>query len=200
MSATRASCFTLTIKQITHVLFKSQIENIHTLGLVLLADVFFLHKQLQMENNGNWQIIWPMNHFLEPSCWFSVNAPTKWTSVDTNIFTTVSVDSSSMEAFSTEQPITSSGTRMPQSPRRPTHQLPPRLNIHAAPTSELGPPAQVQVWWALCPLSEENFSLLSFSILYYHLYHSRTQSFLWPCSVYLSVVSLSSHRGRQPAV
>lgn len=50
-----------------------------------------------------------------------------------------------MEAFSTEQPITSSGTRMPQSPRRPTHQLPPRLNIHPAPTSELGPPAQVQV-------------------------------------------------------
>lgn len=47
-----------------------------------------------------------------------------------------------MEAFSTEQPITSSGTRMPQSPRRPTHQLPARLNI--APTSDLGPPAQVQ--------------------------------------------------------
>ncbi|XP_045906477.1 translocated promoter region b, nuclear basket protein [Micropterus dolomieu] len=47
-----------------------------------------------------------------------------------------------MEAFSTEQPITSSGTRMPQSPRRPAHQLPPRLNIHPAPTSELGPPAQ----------------------------------------------------------
>uniref|UniRef100_A0A3B5B4R2 Nucleoprotein TPR n=1 Tax=Stegastes partitus TaxID=144197 RepID=A0A3B5B4R2_9TELE len=47
-----------------------------------------------------------------------------------------------MEAFSTEQPITSSGTRMPQSPRRPMHQLPPRLNIHAAPTSELGAPAQ----------------------------------------------------------
>uniref|UniRef100_A0AAQ5ZWS4 Nucleoprotein TPR n=2 Tax=Amphiprion ocellaris TaxID=80972 RepID=A0AAQ5ZWS4_AMPOC len=45
-------------------------------------------------------------------------------------------------AFSTEQPITSSGTRMPQSPRRPMHQLPPRLNIHPAPTSELGPPAQ----------------------------------------------------------
>uniref|UniRef100_A0A669F8X2 Nucleoprotein TPR n=1 Tax=Oreochromis niloticus TaxID=8128 RepID=A0A669F8X2_ORENI len=46
-----------------------------------------------------------------------------------------------MEAFSAEQP-TSSGTRMPQSPRRPVHQLPPRLNIHPAPTSELGPPAQ----------------------------------------------------------
>uniref|UniRef100_A0AAQ4P610 Nucleoprotein TPR n=1 Tax=Gasterosteus aculeatus aculeatus TaxID=481459 RepID=A0AAQ4P610_GASAC len=53
---------------------------------------------------------------------------------------TVSVDSSTMEAYSIEQPITSSGTRMPQSPRRPTHQLPSRLNI--APTSELGPPSQ----------------------------------------------------------
>ncbi|XP_039984449.1 translocated promoter region b, nuclear basket protein [Xiphias gladius] len=57
---------------------------------------------------------------------------------------TPSFEGSTMEAFSTEQPITSSGTRMPQSPRRPTHQLPPRLNIHPAPTSELGPPAQVQ--------------------------------------------------------
>ncbi|XP_058493933.1 translocated promoter region b, nuclear basket protein isoform X1 [Solea solea] len=56
---------------------------------------------------------------------------------------TPSLESSSMEAFSTEQPISSSGTRMPQSPRRPTHQLPPRLNIHSAQTSELGPPAQV---------------------------------------------------------
>uniref|UniRef100_A0A7N8Y5C6 Nucleoprotein TPR n=1 Tax=Mastacembelus armatus TaxID=205130 RepID=A0A7N8Y5C6_9TELE len=54
------------------------------------------------------------------------------------------VEGSTMEAFSTEQPITSSGTRMPQSPRRPTQQLPPRLNIHPAPASELGPPAQVQ--------------------------------------------------------
>lgn len=50
-----------------------------------------------------------------------------------------------MEVFSTEQPITSSGTRMPQSPRRPTHQLPARMNTHPAPTSDLGPPAQVQV-------------------------------------------------------
>ncbi|XP_041861765.1 translocated promoter region b, nuclear basket protein [Melanotaenia boesemani] len=55
---------------------------------------------------------------------------------------TPSFEGSTMEAFSTEQPITSSGTRMPQSPRRPMHQLPPRLNIHPAPTSELGPPAQ----------------------------------------------------------
>ncbi|KAK2835272.1 hypothetical protein Q5P01_015756 [Channa striata] len=57
---------------------------------------------------------------------------------------TPSFDGSSMEAFSTEQPISSSGTRLPQSPRRPTHQLPSRLNIHPAPTSELAPPAQVQ--------------------------------------------------------
>uniref|UniRef100_A0A7N6F6B8 Nucleoprotein TPR n=1 Tax=Anabas testudineus TaxID=64144 RepID=A0A7N6F6B8_ANATE len=57
---------------------------------------------------------------------------------------TPSFEGSSIEAFSTEQPITSSGTRMPQSPRRPSHQLPPRLNIHPAQTSELGPPAQVQ--------------------------------------------------------
>ncbi|XP_036970596.1 translocated promoter region b, nuclear basket protein isoform X1 [Acanthopagrus latus] len=57
---------------------------------------------------------------------------------------TPSFEGSTMEAFSTEQPITSSGSRMPQSPRRPTHQLPPRLNIHPAQTSELGPPAQVQ--------------------------------------------------------
>uniref|UniRef100_I3JUR2 Nucleoprotein TPR n=1 Tax=Oreochromis niloticus TaxID=8128 RepID=I3JUR2_ORENI len=56
---------------------------------------------------------------------------------------TLSFESGTMEAFSAEQP-TSSGTRMPQSPRRPVHQLPPRLNIHPAPTSELGPPAQVQ--------------------------------------------------------
>ncbi|XP_056131900.1 translocated promoter region b, nuclear basket protein [Lampris incognitus] len=57
---------------------------------------------------------------------------------------TPSFEGSMMEAFSTEQPITSSAPRMPQSPRRPTHQLPPRLNIHSAPTQELGPPAQVQ--------------------------------------------------------
>ncbi|XP_069009311.1 translocated promoter region b, nuclear basket protein isoform X2 [Embiotoca jacksoni] len=57
---------------------------------------------------------------------------------------TPSFEGSTMEAFPSEQPITSSCTRMPQSPRRPMHQLPPRLNIHPAPTSELGPPAQVQ--------------------------------------------------------
>uniref|UniRef100_A0A4W6CYY1 Nucleoprotein TPR n=1 Tax=Lates calcarifer TaxID=8187 RepID=A0A4W6CYY1_LATCA len=68
----------------------------------------------------------------------------KLTHVYLNPFNTVSVEGSTIEAFSTEQPITSSGTRMPQSPRRPTQQLPPRLNIHPAPTSDLGPPAQVQ--------------------------------------------------------
>uniref|UniRef100_A0A673VX18 Nucleoprotein TPR n=1 Tax=Salmo trutta TaxID=8032 RepID=A0A673VX18_SALTR len=42
----------------------------------------------------------------------------------------------SMEAFSSEP--TSSAPRMPRSPRRAPHPLPPRLNI----TQELGPPAQ----------------------------------------------------------
>uniref|UniRef100_A0A8C5I1Y1 Nucleoprotein TPR n=1 Tax=Gouania willdenowi TaxID=441366 RepID=A0A8C5I1Y1_GOUWI len=51
----------------------------------------------------------------------------------------------SMEALSAEQPITSSSTRMPQSPRRPMHQLPPRHGIHPTPTSELGSTVQVQV-------------------------------------------------------
>ncbi|XP_020348389.1 nucleoprotein TPR isoform X6 [Oncorhynchus kisutch] len=44
--------------------------------------------------------------------------------------------SSSMEAFSSDP--TSSAPRMPRSPRRAPHPLPPRLNI----TQELGPPAQ----------------------------------------------------------
>ncbi|XP_068174893.1 translocated promoter region b, nuclear basket protein isoform X2 [Antennarius striatus] len=57
---------------------------------------------------------------------------------------TPSFRGNTMEAFSTEQPITSSGTRMPQSPRRPTQQLPPRLNIHPTQTSELTPPTQAQ--------------------------------------------------------
>ncbi|KAK5623407.1 hypothetical protein CRENBAI_014854 [Crenichthys baileyi] len=56
---------------------------------------------------------------------------------------TPSFEGSPMEAFSTEQPITSSGARMPQSPRRPVQQLPSRVNIHPAQSSELGPPAQV---------------------------------------------------------
>ncbi|XP_071005760.1 nucleoprotein TPR-like isoform X3 [Oncorhynchus clarkii lewisi] len=46
--------------------------------------------------------------------------------------------SSSMEAFSSDP--TSSAPRIPRSPRRAPHPLPPRLNI----TQELGPPAQVQ--------------------------------------------------------
>uniref|UniRef100_A0A8C5I125 Nucleoprotein TPR n=1 Tax=Gouania willdenowi TaxID=441366 RepID=A0A8C5I125_GOUWI len=57
---------------------------------------------------------------------------------------TPSFESSSMEALSAEQPITSSSTRMPQSPRRPMHQLPPRHGIHPTPTSELGSTVQVQ--------------------------------------------------------
>ncbi|CAN9500306.1 unnamed protein product [Ophioblennius macclurei] len=57
---------------------------------------------------------------------------------------TPSFESTTMEAFSSDQPITSSGGRMPQSPRRLMHQLPPRLNIHQAAAPELGPPAQVQ--------------------------------------------------------
>uniref|UniRef100_A0A3Q2D6B6 Nucleoprotein TPR n=1 Tax=Cyprinodon variegatus TaxID=28743 RepID=A0A3Q2D6B6_CYPVA len=52
-------------------------------------------------------------------------------------------EGSQIEAFPTEQPITSSGTRMPPSPRRPVQQLPARLNIHPSQSSELGPPAQV---------------------------------------------------------
>ncbi|XP_061739540.1 translocated promoter region b, nuclear basket protein [Nerophis ophidion] len=50
---------------------------------------------------------------------------------------TASFESSTMEAFCTEQPITSSGIRMPQSPRRTTYSLPPR------PSSDLGPPTQM---------------------------------------------------------
>ncbi|KAK1896767.1 Nucleoprotein TPR [Dissostichus eleginoides] len=53
---------------------------------------------------------------------------------------TASFEGTAMEAFSTDQPITSSGSRMPQSPRRPTQQLPSRMSI--ALTSDLGPHAQ----------------------------------------------------------
>ncbi|XP_036378661.1 translocated promoter region b, nuclear basket protein isoform X2 [Megalops cyprinoides] len=61
--------------------------------------------------------------------------------------------SSTTESFSAEPPreqqaSTSSADRQaprpPQSPRRPPHPLPPRLNIHPPPAQELGPPAQVQ--------------------------------------------------------
>ncbi|KAG9351114.1 hypothetical protein JZ751_025004 [Albula glossodonta] len=61
--------------------------------------------------------------------------------------------SSTPELFCTEslrepQPNSSSSERQaprpPQSPRRPPHPLPPRLNIHPPPVPELGPPAQVQ--------------------------------------------------------
>uniref|UniRef100_A0A673I9N4 Nucleoprotein TPR n=1 Tax=Sinocyclocheilus rhinocerous TaxID=307959 RepID=A0A673I9N4_9TELE len=54
-----------------------------------------------------------------------------------------SVETSTLDVF--EAPVTSSAPRPhPQSPRRPQHPLPPRLNILAPPAQELGPPAQVQ--------------------------------------------------------
>lgn len=50
---------------------------------------------------------------------------------------------STLDVF--EAPVTSSAPRPhPQSPRRPQHPLPPRLNILAPPAQELGPPVQVQ--------------------------------------------------------
>uniref|UniRef100_A0A3B3BI52 Nucleoprotein TPR n=1 Tax=Oryzias melastigma TaxID=30732 RepID=A0A3B3BI52_ORYME len=54
-------------------------------------------------------------------------------------------EGSTIEVFSTEQPISSSGVRMPPSPRRPVQQLSPRLNVHPAPSSELGPPVQQRI-------------------------------------------------------
>uniref|UniRef100_A0A672QBG3 Nucleoprotein TPR n=1 Tax=Sinocyclocheilus grahami TaxID=75366 RepID=A0A672QBG3_SINGR len=51
------------------------------------------------------------------------------------------VETSTLDAF--EAPVTSSAPRPhPQSPRRPQHPLPPRLNILAPPAQELGPPSQ----------------------------------------------------------
>uniref|UniRef100_A0AAY5F3S0 Nucleoprotein TPR n=1 Tax=Electrophorus electricus TaxID=8005 RepID=A0AAY5F3S0_ELEEL len=58
---------------------------------------------------------------------------------------TSSLESSTLESFSPEPPITSSAPRPLPSPRRLQHPLPPRLNILAPPTQELGPPVQVQV-------------------------------------------------------
>lgn len=56
----------------------------------------------------------------------------------------VSVETSTLDVF--EAPVTSSASRPhPQSPRRPQHPLPPRLNILAPPAQDLGPPAQAQV-------------------------------------------------------
>ncbi|XP_054904526.1 translocated promoter region b, nuclear basket protein isoform X2 [Poeciliopsis prolifica] len=55
---------------------------------------------------------------------------------------TPSFEGSPMEALPTEQPITSSGARLPQSPRRPVQQLLPQLNIHPAQSAELGASAQ----------------------------------------------------------
>ncbi|XP_061093863.1 translocated promoter region b, nuclear basket protein isoform X2 [Conger conger] len=50
--------------------------------------------------------------------------------------------SSTTESFSSEPPREQPAPRLPQSPRRPPHPLPPRLNIHPPPAPELGPPAQ----------------------------------------------------------
>uniref|UniRef100_A0A673K0N6 Nucleoprotein TPR n=1 Tax=Sinocyclocheilus rhinocerous TaxID=307959 RepID=A0A673K0N6_9TELE len=51
------------------------------------------------------------------------------------------VETSTLDAF--EAPVTSSAPRPhPQSPRRPQHPLPPRLNILAPPAQELGLPSQ----------------------------------------------------------
>ncbi|XP_028817852.1 nucleoprotein TPR-like isoform X3 [Denticeps clupeoides] len=61
---------------------------------------------------------------------------------------TANLESVTMETHSLEspreQPITSSTPRLPQSPRRPPHPLPPRLNILAPPTPELVPPSLAQ--------------------------------------------------------
>ncbi|KAJ8277980.1 hypothetical protein GJAV_G00082380 [Gymnothorax javanicus] len=50
--------------------------------------------------------------------------------------------SSTTESFSSENQREQQPLRLPQSPRRPPHPLPPRLNIHPPPAPELGPPAQ----------------------------------------------------------
>lgn len=75
----------------------------------------------------------------EVSCWcFKILSPFLSSLCD------VSVETSTLDVF--EAPVTSSAPRPhPQSPRRPQHPLPPRLNILAPPAQELGPPAQAQV-------------------------------------------------------
>lgn len=84
--------------------------------------------------------------------------------LDFNILPYVLVESATMDAFAMEQPITSSSARMPQSPRRLTHQLPPRLNIHPTASSELGPPAQAQVSDSLKTL--KSFHAAAFHFLF----------------------------------
>ncbi|XP_051581046.1 nucleoprotein TPR-like isoform X2 [Myxocyprinus asiaticus] len=54
-----------------------------------------------------------------------------------------SFETGTLEAFA-DPSVTSSVPRPPQSPRRPQHPLPPRLNNLTPSTQELGPPAQVQ--------------------------------------------------------
>lgn len=90
--------------------------------------------------------------------------------MDFNILPYVLVESATMDAFAMEQPITSSGARMPQSPRRLTHQLPPRLNIHPTASSELGPPAQAQVvnsWKTIKPFAAAAAAASAFCFLFY---------------------------------
>ncbi|XP_055043154.2 translocated promoter region b, nuclear basket protein isoform X1 [Misgurnus anguillicaudatus] len=48
------------------------------------------------------------------------------------------------EAFGADPPVTSSAPRPPQSPRRPQHSLPTRLNVSVSSAQEFGQPAQVQ--------------------------------------------------------
>ncbi|XP_057208864.1 translocated promoter region b, nuclear basket protein isoform X1 [Triplophysa rosa] len=55
-----------------------------------------------------------------------------------------SFETGTLEAFAADPSVTSSAPRLPQSPRRPQHSLPPRLNILGTSAQELGPPAQVQ--------------------------------------------------------
>uniref|UniRef100_A0AAR2KP16 Nucleoprotein TPR n=1 Tax=Pygocentrus nattereri TaxID=42514 RepID=A0AAR2KP16_PYGNA len=74
-----------------------------------------------------------------------------------------SVGASLSGSFTTEQPISSSAPRPPQSPRRPQHPLPPRLNVLAPPTQELGPPAQISVFIVMFHVS------VLFSLLLLHV-------------------------------
>ena len=81
-----------------------------------------------------------------------------------SVFVTVLVEAGAVEVFSTEQPVSNSGARMPQSPRRLTHQLPPRLNIHPASASELGPPAQV--WRTLWKEKRDFYNMTFMKFIY----------------------------------
>ncbi|XP_062412025.1 translocated promoter region b, nuclear basket protein [Sardina pilchardus] len=58
--------------------------------------------------------------------------------------TNASVETHSVDSPREAAPISSSTPRLPQSPRRPPHPLPPRLNILPPPGPELAPPSLVQ--------------------------------------------------------